>query len=69
MFRTFPLALEKCFIPNFSGIAQNVSYPFLPFFVCKCFIPPKIDTVKRLTRESEYCATSKQLPTLVAEIS
>ena len=27
MFRTLLLAFGKCFIPLFSGIAQNVSYP------------------------------------------
>ena len=52
MFRTVPLALGKLFIPHFSGIAQNVSYPFeKKRFVCKVFIPPKI---KRLLRRDWY---------------
>ena len=53
MFRTVSLALGKCFIPYFSEIAQNVSYPFEKMmFLCKYFIPPKIKTVKRLKKKS-----------------
>ena len=41
MFRTVPLVAEKCFVPLFSGIAQNVSHPLPKKFFVQMFRTPK----------------------------